>query len=241
MGETYPSDDDGCGVCICATAEFENKLLDGGVDEYAEAATDDSSTWALPQRMEERCLRYLHSLSTGQDTFFIEANEGDEKKREKMIDDTELEKKEIELENLVATMEATEEDQQRARQELSELTEKCEALETIWKSATTAVDDLMQEKKEKGWSKEFQSRLKPAKKQRNVSLKSFQECFSSSPSDAASPSPIPSPRLAQSASRCCRLNSGAAASAAAAAASDAAESHSASRTPLGFSSTKRPR
>ena len=72
LGETYPSDDDGCGVCICATAEFENKLLDGGVDEYAEAATDDSSTWALPQRMEERCLRYLHSLSTGQDTFFIE-------------------------------------------------------------------------------------------------------------------------------------------------------------------------
>ena len=75
LGETYPSPDDGCGSCICETADFENTLLDNGVSEYAEGeATKDASTWALPQRMEERCLR-LMTQARGQPTLFIDMQE----------------------------------------------------------------------------------------------------------------------------------------------------------------------
>ena len=184
LGETYPSEDDRCGVCICETSKFENKLLDGGVDEYAEAATDDSSTWALPQRMEERCLRYLHSLSTGQDTLFIETHddgdgdgekEEEEEEEEKM--EIELEQREVELENLNTAIESTEEDMQRTDTELEELKEECQGLQAAWKNDKAVVDDLEDEKKKNGWSKEFQSRFKPAKQARNLSLKSLKGCF----------------------------------------------------------------
>ena len=124
LGETYPSEDDRCGVCVCETSKFENKLLDGGVDEYAEAATDDSSTWALPQRMEERCLRYLHSLSTGQDTLFIETHDDGEEEEEEEKMEIELEQREVELENLNTAIAAVEEDMQRTETELEELKEE---------------------------------------------------------------------------------------------------------------------
>ena len=76
LGETYPSNDDQCGICICETANFENQLLNDGVSEYAQntESSADKDTWALPQRMEERCLKYLHTLSNGQPTMLIETH-----------------------------------------------------------------------------------------------------------------------------------------------------------------------
>ena len=77
LGDKYPLKSDGCGTCICETADYENDLLKQGVNEYASDVqnNNDDSTWALPQKMEERCLKYLHSLSVGipiAPTLFIE-------------------------------------------------------------------------------------------------------------------------------------------------------------------------